>query len=241
MQKNRVLNNKKICTRNNLIVVITGSIASGKSYMCRYLHKLGFITLDSDKLVHDIIQNEAREQIFAVFGQGIVGDDAVTIDRVKLGDEVFMDRGKLKLLENILHPLVQQKRLEIINKVRRKTRRSIIVETPLLFDADKCKYDVAISTIIRPAVQYFRATLRKNMTREKFTAIVTKQHADVVSTLLVNYFIDTSGTKLAVKHYMRSMIKHGRFTRNSTRYRDLRTKVARRTQAGRNRMCRINK
>ncbi len=73
-----------------LVIGVTGSIATGKSTVCRTLEELGAVHCDADPLVHRMYDpgKPAFDRIVAIFGQEIVGADGY-IDRKVLGARVF--------------------------------------------------------------------------------------------------------------------------------------------------------
>ena len=76
---------------------VTGSIACGKSLLCRHLANFhGARHIDADRHVHTMYEpgKPAFDRIVAQFGDGVVGADGF-IDRKALGDIVF---GKPDLL-----------------------------------------------------------------------------------------------------------------------------------------------
>ncbi len=79
------------------VLGVTGSIACGKSVLCRHLVKShGAKHIDADRHVHTMYEpgKPAFDRIVAEFGDGVVGADGF-IDRKALGDIVF---GKPDLL-----------------------------------------------------------------------------------------------------------------------------------------------
>ncbi len=82
------------------ILGVTGSIASGKSLLCRHLVDAhGARHIDADRHVHTMYEpgKPAFERIVAAFGDGIVGADGI-IDRKALGDIVFGKPDRLAAL-----------------------------------------------------------------------------------------------------------------------------------------------
>lgn len=88
---------------------ITGGIASGKSAVAGMLRELGFRVIDADALGHSVMEPGTRafEEIKREFGEGVIGADG-RIDRGKLGAIVFADAEKLKRLNAIVHPRVEE-------------------------------------------------------------------------------------------------------------------------------------
>lgn len=90
-------------------VALTGNIACGKSTVGGRLMELGAEYLDADQVVHELLDgntNQAR-QIVERFGPGVRSATG-GIDRKALGALVFADPERLRELERILHPAVEE-------------------------------------------------------------------------------------------------------------------------------------
>ncbi len=89
---------------------LTGNIASGKSTVGKMLLALGVHTYnDADAVVHDLYLpgRPLVAQLTAAFGSGIL-DAQGGVDRKALSILVFNDPAKLRQLEAIVHPAVQE-------------------------------------------------------------------------------------------------------------------------------------
>ena len=118
--------------RSNLIVGLTGGMGCGKTTAAAFFGDRGFIRVDSDALVHDLLltNSEVVEAIRARFGENVFAPDG-TVQRDRLGDVVFGDAAALAWLEELLHTRLYAH--------WRKTfmagsNQSFIVEVPLLFE-----------------------------------------------------------------------------------------------------------
>ena len=111
-------------------IVITGSIGSGKSAVCKLLAGLGFEIIDADSIAHEQL-NLCVSEVAAEFGDEVLNGGK--IDRKKLGALVFNDADKLKILERILHPKI---RLEILSRAAKleSAGRTYFVGIPLFFE-----------------------------------------------------------------------------------------------------------
>lgn len=114
------------------IIVITGSIATGKSAVSNYLKKLGYPVIDADKVAHSLMQKGEinYKNIVDHFGQDILDEDG-NINRKKLGNIVFSNEKELEILNNLTHTNIFNKISDIINK---NESEIIFVDIPLFIE-----------------------------------------------------------------------------------------------------------
>jgi dephospho-CoA kinase len=101
------------------ILGLTGNIASGKTSIGLMLLELGADTyVDADTVVHELYLPGRRlvTRLAQEFGTGILDADG-GVDRRVLGAIVFGDREKLRRLESIVHPAVQEALLENLRRL----------------------------------------------------------------------------------------------------------------------------
>ena len=110
---------------------ITGNIASGKTAVEKFFRQKGFNVLDTDKVAHDLLENEVLKSVIEAFGEEILTNNKP--DRAKLAEIVFKNAEKRKILENIIHPLVKEKILSFFNE--NESEKAVFVAVPLLFEA----------------------------------------------------------------------------------------------------------
>ena len=90
-----------------VIVGLTGNIATGKSAVMRLAKTYGALTIDADKIVHELMDNDATMQaaIAVAFGEDVRREDG-RINRAKLGQIAFADPTAMQDLEAMVHPAV---------------------------------------------------------------------------------------------------------------------------------------
>src|SRR5580692_2091466 len=142
---------------------ITGGIASGKTAVAGMLREMGFQVIDADGLGHSVIEpgTRAYEEIVAEFGAGVVGADG-WIDRGKLGAIAFADAEKLKRLNAIVHPRVEE---EMVRQFAEWEKSGVsdaaFVEAALLVEAGYQKnLDGLVVAWCRPEQQIERLLAR---------------------------------------------------------------------------------
>ncbi len=142
---------------------ITGGIASGKSVVAGMLRELGFRVIDADALGHAAIEpgTRAYNEIVREFGAGVVGADG-RIDRGKLGAIVFADGEKLKKLNAIVHPQVENEMVRLFGEWEKSgVKDAAFVEAALLVEAGYQKnLDGLVVAWCRPEQQMERLLAR---------------------------------------------------------------------------------
>ena len=114
-------------------VGLTGGIGAGKSEALAAFERLGAATLSTDQVAHDLLDDdEVMALLVDRWGDHVARGGKVDRDRVS--EIVFADRGELTWLESVTHPRVAARVLE--------WRQSLdpglplaVVEVPLLFEA----------------------------------------------------------------------------------------------------------
>lgn len=112
-------------------IAITGSIASGKSSVMKYLKEKGYHVVDCDAINFDLQRKKATgyQKIVDAFGTDILDMDQ-NLDRKKLAHIIFSDASAKKTLEEIMHPLIFKE----LEKIRENSDEDVYVEVPLLFE-----------------------------------------------------------------------------------------------------------
>jgi len=119
-----------------IIIGLTGSLGTGKSTVAQIFKEAGVVVIDADLIVHELLKNNKTvlSEIKRIFGEAVFVQKQ--IDRKKLGQVVFGDVKKLKLLTAILHPIALKEVLSQINQVKNNTNvRMVVVDAPLLIEA----------------------------------------------------------------------------------------------------------
>ncbi len=114
-------------------VGLTGGIGAGKSEALAVFERLGAATLSTDKVAHDLLDDEeVRAALVDRWGSEIAPNGLV--DRDKVSEIVFDDRGELAWLESVTHPRVGVHVLEWRQDLDPGVQLAV-VEVPLLFEA----------------------------------------------------------------------------------------------------------
>lgn len=114
-------------------VVLTGGIASGKSAASAHFEALGIAVIDADQVSRELVQpgQPALQQIANHFGPQLLRQDG-SLDRARLRGKIFADPQQRLVLEDILHPLIQQRMQELADKA---DSPYVVMVVPLLLES----------------------------------------------------------------------------------------------------------
>lgn len=179
-----------------IVVGLTGSIGMGKSTAGRMLVEMGIPLHDADEAVHRLMGpgGAAVDAVLREFPAAAAEKDGEKyIDRQALGKEVIGDPEKLKKLEAILHPLVQQDADEFVETMRKKGETVVVLDIPLLFEVGRdADMDVTVCISAPKDIQRQRVLARPNMTEEKFEKIVASQLPDAEKRKRADFVISSA-------------------------------------------------
>ncbi|OGO77156.1 MAG: dephospho-CoA kinase [Clostridiales bacterium GWB2_37_7] len=118
-----------------IVIGLTGGIASGKSTISDMLKELGAAVIDVDLVGRYVVSQggNAYNRIIASFGRNILMPDG-SINRKKLGNIVFSDREKLRLLNEITHPAIIEKVNEITVELQRQQKKAVVIDAAILIE-----------------------------------------------------------------------------------------------------------
>lgn len=174
------------------ILGLTGSVGMGKSTAAQRFRDRGVPVCDADALVHALYEGAAVAPIEAAFpGTAAAGK----VDRQKLSVSLLADPRGFKVLEAIVHPLVQAAERDCLAAAAARGASLAVLEVPLLLEVgsqDKCD---AVAVVSAPEpVQRARVLARPGMTPEKLEAILLRQMPDADKRTRADFVVDTGGT-----------------------------------------------
>jgi len=114
-------------------VVLTGSIATGKSTVAQFFSFFGFTVIDADRIAHQVLDRE-HHAIAQMFGEEVVKKNKVK--RKKLGKLVFKDAKKRKQLEAFVHPLIYEE-IERLSEEEDTFGKPYLIDIPLFFETKR--------------------------------------------------------------------------------------------------------
>ena len=153
------------------IVAITGGIGSGKSEVCAYLKSLGYVVLSADEIYKNLQKKpEFIEKVYRSLQ--IENFNYNFFDTKKVANIVFNDPEKLKILNEITHPIIMKEMLD----ESKKYKGIVFNEVPLLFESQSQNYYDEIIVIVRPLNDRIKAVnLRDNLSEGEILKRINTQ------------------------------------------------------------------
>lgn len=175
------------------VIIVTGSISTGKSTVVDYLIKKNYSVIDSDKIAHILMKKGEKnyKNIVEYFGKKIL-DSKNEIDRKKLADIVFNDKKMLNRLNDLTHPNIYNK---IINDIYESNEKIIFVDMPLFFENDNrfnLKYDEIWLVYVDRETQKIRLINRNSYSEEEANKRIDSQINIEEKKQFADFIIDNS-------------------------------------------------
>lgn len=200
--------------QNKRVIVITGSIGTGKSAAVNIIKSLGFHVLDSDNIVHEGYTkgSELYFKIVTNFGNDILAEDG-SIDRKKLGKIVFNKEDKLQSLNEIVHSYVRDKLRVGVEECKDKV---VFLDIPLILESMKqekeykIKYDEIWLIYVSSEIQRERLCLRaikENKNPDDVLNIINKQIPIDEKVKMVDEVINNEGTLEELEIRIKELLK----------------------------------
>ena len=177
-------------------IVLTGSIATGKSTVAKYFEANGFTIIDADNIGHQIL-NEQHLLVKEYFGSACVEQGKV--NRKVLGQIVFGDKDKRAFLEALLHPLIFDE-IERLAREEDTYKKPYLVDIPLFFENER--YDIMKHLVVYTpqTKQLARLMQRDGSTKEDAQVRIDSQIDIEEKRKRATYVIDNSGNLHQLLH-----------------------------------------
>lgn len=166
---------KGVC--KNMIIGLTGSIASGKSTVANMLKEYGLPIVDADLVARMVVEpgKPTLDKIVEVFGEEVLTEDRA-LNREKLGSIIFHDEKKRKMLNNIIHPAIRQEMLRQRDEHIENGEKTVIMDIPLLFESKLQHFvDKILVVTVDDNIQLKRLMERNQLSEEEATSRIQSQ------------------------------------------------------------------
>jgi dephospho-CoA kinase len=177
-----------------LRIGLTGGIGAGKSALSSTFAQCGAVIVDGDVIAREVVQpgTEGLASLVEAFGSDILLPDG-SLDRPALAAKAFRDDEARKTLNGIVHPLVGNRRSEIIASV---PGDSVVVEDiPLLVESGMAPlFPLVVIVYADVEVRLRRLVDQRGMPEDDARARIAAQASDEQRRAVADIWLDNSGS-----------------------------------------------
>jgi len=177
-----------------LRIGLTGGIGAGKSALSSTFSQCGGVIVDGDVIAREVVQpgTEGLASLVEAFGDDILLPDG-SLDRPALAAKAFRDDEARGKLNGIVHPLVGQRRAEIIAGV---SEDAVVVEDiPLLVESGMAPlFPLVVIVHADVEVRMRRLVEQRGMSEDDARARIAAQATDEQRRAVADIWLDNSGS-----------------------------------------------
>ena len=147
-----------------LSIGITGGIGSGKSTVSKILQTMGYPVFNSDDQARKILfqSKDLHDKLKENFGEEIVVNGIP--DKVSLAKIVFSSKEKLKMLNELIHPLV---RISFDEWILKQKSKIVIKEAAILIESGAYKECDKIIVVKSPEELRIKRVMKRDSVTEE--------------------------------------------------------------------------
>ena len=187
---------------------LTGGIATGKSTAKKLIEGLGVPVVDADKISHKLTEVGASGYlaILSQFGKTYLAKDQ-TLDRKKLGHQVFSDPQVRVALENILHPLIKAEVQKLKMQYEEQAVPLCFYDVPLLFEKNMMKdFHTTVLVWCNNQTQLERLMKRNGLSADEAYLRIKNQLPMIDKVKMSDHCVDNSGEVSDLGKQLESLI-----------------------------------
>jgi dephospho-CoA kinase len=180
-----------------MILGITGGIASGKSFVADVFRRLGAAVISADELAREVVRpgGKVLERLVEHFGRSVLAGDG-TLDRDVLGKKIFADEKQRRVLNALIHPAIASLAEQRLAEARRADPPLIVYEAPLLFEAGaQNRVDAVLVVKVDPQVQLERLMERDGIDEASARRKIAAQMSQAEKLARADFVIDNSADR----------------------------------------------
>src|SRR5256886_16553267 len=179
-----------------LNVALTGNIAAGKSSVVELFRRWGATVIDADALARDA-QAPGTAVLAAIakrFGADVLAADG-SLDRVALRGKVMGENDALLAVDAIVHPAVQQRRLELQRAAAERGDAIVVNDIPLLFEVlDPAQFDTVVLVDAPVAIRRTRLRALRGLSNQDADRMIAAQMTAERRRAQSQHVIENGGT-----------------------------------------------
>lgn len=177
-----------------LLVAISGGIGSGKTTFARILAPFAGAYADADELAREVVMpgSEGLHALVQHFGSDILNEDGA-LNRAHLAGLIFHDPAQRAAVEQITHPLIEQRARALLSEAAPGTLA--LYDVPLIRNLQDAEpFDVVIM-VAAPVDERVDRLVAKGLAREDAQRRIDAQISDKVRRELASMWVENTGTQ----------------------------------------------
>lgn len=176
-----------------LRIGLTGGIGAGKSTVSATFSRHGGVIVDGDVIAREVVEpgTEGLAKLVEAFGPGILLPDGA-LDRPALAAIAFSDDDKRATLNGIVHPLVAQRRSELITAAGDEA--VIVEDIPLLVESQMAPlFPLVVVVHAEVETRVARLLQYRGMSEDDARARIAAQATEPQRRDVADVWLDNSG------------------------------------------------
>ena len=191
------------------VVGLTGPIGSGKNEVAKILRRHGALVIEADEVAHTLYSHQSPVwgQLVKIFGSKILSRGG-EINRKRLGEIVFSDKRKLKKLDRIVHPHLQEAVIQIAEKQKAprpldvargsgqaaSSKQMIIINAAVLKEIGLIDYVDEVWVVMAPKEKRLKRLLKMGLSKKEAAERMQSQASQKEYLSIADTIIRNDGT-----------------------------------------------
>lgn len=176
------------------VILCTGGIGSGKSFVVGIFRAMGIPAYDSDAAAKSLYDRDPQllAAVAEVAGQEIISPDG-SLDRIQLASRIFNDMEVRRKVEALVHPAVAR---DFARWAEMQASDIVLIESAILLEkpVDGIKPDYVVVVTAPEDLRIERVCARDNKTPEQVALRISLQWSDEQRVALADFTVDNSGS-----------------------------------------------
>lgn len=199
------------------LVALTGGIATGKSTVSSMMKEMGVPVVDADQIARQIVEpgRRAWTRIRKAFGDDVFHDSG-ELNREKLGQLVFSDAEKRRIINKITHPEIYREIKWQIVRHFFKGEQFVLLDLPLLYESNRFGSYLYKTIVVacEDEIQLERLITRNTYTEKEAISRIEAQMPLEKKCKLADFVVENSGSKESTRKQVEGIVKYLRASRH---------------------------
>lgn len=192
------------------LVGLTGGIATGKSTVSTMMKDMGVPVVDADLIARQIVEpgRRAWTKIRAAFGDEVF-EESGEINRERLGQIVFSDVEKRRIINKITHPEIYREiQWQVLSHFLRG-EQFLLLDLPLLYESNRFASYLHKSIVVacEDEIQLNRLMARNTYTEKEAIARIEAQMPLDKKCKMADFVIENSGNLENTRQQVEGIVK----------------------------------